>query len=95
MIVYCDIDGTICTHEKDYRDARPLQDKIDIMNRMHDEGKMVVYWTARGVGTGLDWSELTKNQLDSWGVKYHKIKLDKPLFDLFIDDRAINASEMR
>lgn len=90
-VVFCDIDGTICTHEKDYNDAKPLPEKIDAMNRMYDEGKMIVYWTSRGVGSGIDWQATTERQLCEWGVKYHKLRLDKPLFDLFIDDRAMNA----
>ncbi len=34
--------------------------------------------------------ELTKEQLDSWGVKYHDLFLGKPQGDLYIDDKGIN-----
>ena len=31
----------------------------------------------------------TTKQLKSWGVKYHKLILGKPSFDLVIDDKMI------
>ncbi len=33
--------------------------------------------------------DLTKQQLDHWGVKYHKLFLGKPAGDYYIDDKAI------
>ena len=41
--------------------------------------------------TGIDWLELTKEQLDEWDVKYHDVKIGKPHYDLFICDKAINS----
>ena len=41
----------------------------------------------------LDWSKTTKHQLDSWGVKYHDLKLGKPHYDLFIDDKVLNTND--
>ena len=32
--------------------------------------------------------ELTKQQLDDWGVKYHELIMGKPHADYFIDDKA-------
>ena len=51
-----------------------------------------MYWTARGSGTGIDWYDVTKKQLKSWGVKHHELRLGKPVYDLFIDDKAMNPS---
>jgi hypothetical protein len=31
-------------------------------------------------------------QLDAWGVKYHELRLGKPVYDLFIDDKAMNPA---
>jgi hypothetical protein len=36
---------------------------------------------------------MTKEQLKQWGVKYHELWLDKPLFDVLVDDKAINAED--
>jgi len=52
-----------------------------------------VYWTARGAKTGFDWSGLTSQQLQSWGCKYHELRLDKPYYDLYIDDKVLNTED--
>ena len=38
-------------------------------------------------------SGISKEQIDSWGVKYHELLLGKPRYDIFVDDRAINNEE--
>lgn len=92
MIIYVDIDNTICVTEgTDYPNSKPLLDRIERVNKLFDQGNEIHYWTARGTGSGIDWSELTKNQLDSWGCKYTSFKLGKPVYDLFIDDKNINS----
>ena len=93
MIYYVDIDETICFYEdeRDYPKAKPIPENIEIINRLYDEGHTVVYWTARGTVTGLDWTKLTRNQLKQWGAKYTDVKLGKPNYDLFICDKAMNS----
>lgn len=95
MIYIVDIDNTICLTRKvdgkwDYPSATPLQYRVDMINQLYDEGHTIIYWTARGTSTGIDWTELTKNQLDSWGCKYHEVRLGKPSYDVWIDDKAFN-----
>jgi hypothetical protein len=92
MLIYVDIDNTICVTEgTDYNDVKPIPDRIEKINKLHDEGNTIVYWTARGSVTGIDHSELTKKQFKEWGVKYHELKFGKPPYDLFIDDKNINS----
>jgi len=93
MIYYVDIDETICRYEgnRNYPEAVPMQDRIDKINALYDAGHTVVYWTARGSVTGIDWTELTKNQLETWGAKHHDVILGKPHYDIFIDDKVINS----
>jgi len=98
MIIYVDIDHTICEVDagpdySDYTGAEPWQENIDKVNRLYDDGHKIVYWTARGSGTGMDWREVTEKQFEDWGVKYHKLILKKPLYDIFIDDRNINTTD--
>lgn len=97
MIIYIDIDETICRtpEDRDYSKAIPIISNIEKANKLFDEGNIIVYWTARGSVTGMDWSKVTKEQLDSWGVKYHELKFNKPAYDLFIDDRALNVIDWR
>ncbi len=93
MIYYVDIDETICFYEGDrsYPNARPLIENIEKINNLYDAGNTVVYWTARGSQTGIDWTDVTTKQLSDWNVKYHELKMGKPHYDLFICDKAINT----
>jgi hypothetical protein len=92
VILYVDIDGTICTNTNgDYKRATPLAKRIKKMNELYDSGNTIIYWTARGTVTQINWLELTKKQLVKWGVKYHDVRVGKPHYDLFICDKAINS----
>ena len=98
-IIYVDIDGTICTElpsfpksAVDYEAAKPLKERIDIINKLYDEGNEIHYWTARGCSTGIDWTDLTKGQLEEWGAKYHELHVGtKPHFDIYICDKSFQA----
>ena len=94
MVVYIDIDDTICTREDeaDYSSAIPIKANIKKANHYFEEGHTVVYWTARGTTTGIDWREVTEKQLGKWGVKYHHLKFGKPQYDLLIEDKSENWS---
>ena len=93
MIIYVDIDETIANtpEDRNYTLSPPIVENIKKVNKYYDDGHTIVYWTARGSGTGLDWHEVTKEQLGRWGAKHHELKLGKPVYDLFIDDKAINS----
>ena len=95
MIIYVDIDETVCITPncRNYSLAKPIRENINKINQLYDEGNTIVYWTARGTGSGIDWSETTKEQFVEWGVKYHDLKFGKPTYDLFIDDKNINSEE--
>jgi len=95
MIIYIDIDETICNSPKnrDYADAEPIVENIDKANKLYDEGNTIVYWTARGTTTGIDWRKITEKQFLKWGVKYHDLEFGKPNYDLFIDDKNMNTRD--
>jgi uncharacterized HAD superfamily protein len=93
MIICVDIDGTICTQEQDYADAKPFMDKIYKVNKLYDEGHRIIYWTARGTVTGLNWRSVTEEQFSKWGVKHHALEFGKPVYDLLFDDKARNEVE--
>jgi capsule biosynthesis phosphatase len=98
-----DIDGTICNSVSNgnYGEANPIASRIEKINKLYDEGHTIVYLTARGMGRYGDnadlaqkmFYELTANQLDEWGCKYHKIMLGKPSGDYYIDDKGINSDD--
>ena len=86
-----DIDGTICeTINKDYVNSVPNKDRIAEINRLFDEGNEIHYWTARGSMSGNDYLSLTVNQLNEWGCKYTTANVGKPVYDIWVDDKAFN-----
>jgi hypothetical protein len=99
MIYVFDIDGTICSKvsDGDYTKAKPIKDRIAAINKLYDEGHTINFLTARGMGRSgnssafayMRFENLTKNQLDSWGVKYHRLFLGKPSGDIYVDDKGI------
>ena len=93
MTIYVDIDETICVTpaNRDYTKSTPIKKNIKKINKLYDEGHTIVYWTARGSGSGKDHSEITHNQMKKWKAKFHELKLGKPMYDLFICDKAINS----
>ena len=89
-----DLDSTLCTHEKDYKKAKPFKKRIKIVNELHDAGHRIIIDTARGSVTGIDWFDVTKKQLKKWKVKFDELRVgEKPYYDFIIDDKAINADE--
>jgi hypothetical protein len=92
MIYFVDIDNTICkTYESDYYNSQPIFERIEKINLLFKSGHTIIYWTARGSNSGLDWTELTTEQLNSWGCLRHQLILGKPKYDFYIDDKAINS----
>ena len=101
-IVFVDIDETICFYnekipldgKKDYNLAIPNFTNIKKINNLFDDGATIIYWTARGSRSGIDWTEFTIKQLNSWGAKFHEVRCTKPYYDLFIEDRSIRIEEL-
>jgi hypothetical protein len=97
MTYVFDIDGTICTNTQgDYNTAQPYIERINTVNKLYDEGNVIVFLTARGMGRTKNCREtaralfydITKKQLKEWGVKYHELYLGKPSGDIYIDDKG-------
>lgn len=95
MIIYIDIDDTICTLQEpmNYESAQPIPLAIQKVNKLYEKGHVIIFWTARGTLSGIDWRSVTENQLKNWGVMYHELKFGKPAYDLFIDDKNINSED--
>ena len=97
-----DIDGTICTNtDGDYEKAIPYKDRIQKINKLYDDGNIIIYFTARGMNTfngdviksKEKWYDFTKLQLINWDVKFNELILGKPQGDLYIDDKGINDND--
>jgi glycerol-3-phosphate cytidylyltransferase len=102
---YCfDLDGTICDtpcdpdgHNQRYWDSTPIVFMVETINRLFDEGNHIIIMTARGRGSGKDWTKLTTDMLAEWGVKYNELEpmFHKPTADIFIDDKGIDVEEWK
>jgi hypothetical protein len=93
--VYCfDIDDTICmTIGTNYKDAKPIKQRIVRINTLFREGHIIKLFTARGSESGIDWREITEIQLTDWGLNYTELIFGKPAADFYIDDKAINEGD--
>lgn len=90
-----DIDGTICyTKNSDYHNSIPIYKNIHVFNKLFDDGHEVNYWTARGANSGINWDEHTIQQLRIWNVKFSSINMDKPHYDVWIDDKSLNVNDI-
>ena len=96
MIIYVDIDDTIAKYTDEnkgqYDKAEPIPERIKIINELYDEDNTIVYWTARGTMSGINWFKITYDQLIRWGCKFHELRMNKPVYDIFIDDKNINSN---
>lgn len=90
-VYYFDIDGTITNETEgwDYKERTPRENIIKIINELYDSGKYhIVLWTSRRPCDKI----VTEQWMKENGVKYHKIKFDKPFFDLYICDKVKNVN---
>lgn len=92
-----DIDGIIATivPGNQYDLAEPQPENIRVLNNLYEQGHRIIFCTARGTVTGIDWSEVTRNQLKAWGVKYHELVFGKPAADYYIDDKSLSTEQLQ
>lgn len=101
MIIFVDIDKTICNYTvtpidyenlEHYSSMIPIYENIDKVNKLYDQDHTIVFWTARNcINYKNELYKLTLNQLKEWNVKFHELRFGKPFFDVLIDDRSINS----
>lgn len=100
MKIFVDIDETICFYsgKRDYYLAEPNFENINKINNLYDTGNHITYYTARGSVLKKRKNEfhlLTRNQLQEWGCKYHKLSVgEKPNYDLLICDKTKRIEEL-
>ena len=90
MMIMVDIDDTICEGDT-YETMTPIRKNIEKINRLYKEGHEVIYWTARGTLREGNWFHVTFEQLMDWGCLFHELRMNKPAYDLLIDDKVMNA----
>jgi len=98
--IYCfDLDGVICkTNKSDYKASKPIKKSIEKINYLFLSGNYIKIFTARFMGSSKENVSIakrkgyrfTKIQLKKWGLKYHKLILGKPSYDVIVDDKSYN-----
>lgn len=89
MIYIVDIDNTICvTENSNYKGSIPIFSRIEYINQLYRDNNIIIYWTARGSNSGIDWKNFTEEQLNEWGCLKHQLIMSKPHYDKWIDDKA-------
>ena len=97
-IICFDIDNVLCkTKKSKYLSSKPNIQAIRKINELHDRGYKIILFTSRFMGRtnnnikkaySLGFRQ-TSSQLKEWKVKYHKLIMGKPSYDLIIDDLSI------
>ena len=96
-IICFDLDNTIClTKGSDYKKSKPIKKNIKIINKLFFDGHYIKIFTSRYMGRSKEniskakkrGYKFTLNQLVKWNVKFNKLIMVKPSYDIFIDDKA-------
>jgi len=97
-----DLDGVICSNTwGDYENAVPFNDAISKINELFNSGFEIIIYTSRYMGRfdsdiekvyyyGFDF---TKKQIENWGLKYNKLLMGKPSYDIIVDDKSYNFNK--
>ena len=97
-----DIDNTICrTKSRNYAESKPIRNKINLINKLYDQGHTIFFFTARYMGRNnnnvlkakSEGFKYTYRQLKKWKVKFHKLYFGKPAADYYIDDKFLNFNK--
>lgn len=103
-----DLDDTLCYRPKNvehlgknkYEQCEPIQEMIDISNRLYDNGHTIIIYTARGMtiyngDVNKIYSNLyeqTLSDLKKWGIKHHGLVMGKISFDYLVDDKGLDLN---
>ena len=103
MIYLFDLDGTICeedgdfenfTTEKDWHNyytiCKPIKDTIIKVRKLFLDNHTIIIWTAR-------WDKdfaVTKEWLERNLVPFHKLIMDKPMGDIYVDANCRRPEEL-
>lgn len=89
--IVIDIDGTICDETRlfDKWNASPMPKAIELVNKLYNEGNIIILFTAR------HWHmfDMTAAWLKRHNVQYNSLVCGKPAGDYYIDDRSFKSVE--
>lgn len=90
-----DIDGTVTEdvpneEPERMRHCQPFPDALEMVNKWHDEGHIITFFTSRTE----DLREITETWLKQYGFKYHGLLMNKPRGGNYhwIDNHIVRAT---
>jgi histidinol phosphatase-like enzyme len=88
-----DLDGTICNEMPTFEKSLAIPDKdvVDKVNELYYAGNFITIYTARG------WAEynMTKKWLETNNVNHNLLICGKPIYDVWVDDKACNIKDWK
>jgi uncharacterized HAD superfamily protein len=86
-VIGIDLDGVLCSEEKTFEKTLAVINPgaREFTLEAREAGHTIVVWTARG------WEQyrVTLRWLEDNGIEFDQLIMGKPIFDVFIDDRAV------
>jgi len=74
-----------------YHDVEPNKKMIKIVNDLYDKGYVVYIFTSR-----YDiYQKVTEEWLKRYGIKYHYFTMNKPFYNILIDDKGYRPDEIK
>lgn len=90
-----DVDRTLTTGEgipwyEDGLGPEPNDRAVELVDELYTRGHTIIVWTAR------PWrvADETAAWLTANGIRYHGLRMSKGSSDVYLDDKALDASEL-
>lgn len=94
MKVFVSIDSIIKNLPKlgsslDYKNIKPQYDSIEKINKMYDDGDVIIYYTPKGLNPDIDWENFIYKKLIKWGCSFNDIicEFEKNSLDSMVDSK--------
>ena len=99
LTIAIDLDGTVADtsgidfskvdkRPSELMKAKPIKGALEAVKKLYREGHTIVFYSSRDNGS----KKVTKKWLKKHGFPFHHIVMDKFTAHIYIDDRAIRAS---
>ena len=99
MRISFDLDSALCDGQRksaegtDYSKCQPKAGAATLLRGYKKYGHTVIVVSARSIDSESDsLSEITLGQLNKWGFVYDEVCFRKPIADLHVSDKAMDAT---
>lgn len=101
-ILCFDLDNVICkTTNNNYSKSKPIEKNIHIINQLYNKNFYIKIFTARYMGRNNEKKNKVLKKFKETKffltkvckLKFHKLIMCKPTYDLFIDDKSLGYNK--